>query len=211
MTQAALIPYYLQKDQTEKVLQYADNVVLELNKLTAYTERIQRLSNNSSEYIILNKENISINDFFGTIKEKYQAIKEKQVDIRLLLTTAYEYIEADKIHFANIIENLIENAIKYSGESVFIELKVDEAETSQMARISIKDNGFGIMDSDIVHIFDKFFRSSDKAIQQQVGFGLGLTYVKALVEAHNGSIRVASKAGEGTDFELFIPTVSNAQ
>ncbi len=210
VAQAALIPYYLQKDQPEKVKRYADNVLLELNKLTAYTERVQKLSNNSGERIPLNKENIELGDFFEAIISKYREAEEKQVDITLLLTTTRKYIEADRIHFSNIIENLIENAIKYSGKNVSIEIDIAEAVHADALRIGIKDNGLGISEADIAHIFDRFYRSPDRIVQQRVGFGLGLTYVKAIVEAHHGEIKVTSKVGMGTEFTLYFPVKNNA-
>ncbi|GGC22374.1 hypothetical protein GCM10011386_12890 [Parapedobacter defluvii] len=211
VAQAALIPYYLQKDQTEKVQQYAGNVLLELNKLTAYTERIQKLSNNDKNRVVLNKENIEIKDFFEGIVKKYRNVEEKRVDISLSLPTALKYIQADHIHFSNIIENLIENAIKYSDQAVSIAVTVSEPGTAGSVKISIADNGFGIPDTDIPRIFDKFYRSSDKTVQQRVGFGLGLTYVKAIIEAHGGEIKVKSKFGEGSEFIVLIPVKSDAQ
>ena len=205
MAQAALIPHYLQKDLSEKVQQYADNILLELNKLTAYTERIQKLSNNEKHRILLSKENIKIKDFLEAIAKRYQGIQEKSVDITLSLNHAVEYIEADKIHFSNIVENLIENAIKYSGGKVSIGITVSESNSANQLKMSITDNGFGISDTDISRIFDKFYRSSDKTVQQRAGFGLGLTYVKAVVEAHKGQITVKSKLGAGTEFTLYFP------
>ena len=205
MAQAALIPHYLQKDLSEKVQQYADNILLELNKLTAYTERIQKLSNNEKHRILLSKESIKIKDFFEAIAKRYRGIQEKSVDITLSLNHAVEYIEADKIHFSNIVENLIENAIKYSGGKVSIGITVSESNSANQLKMSITDNGFGISDTDISRIFDKFYRSSDKTVQQRAGFGLGLTYVKAVVEAHKGQITVKSKLGAGTEFTLYFP------
>lgn len=204
MAQAALIPHQLQKGRTEKVEQYAGNVVLELQKLTAYTDRVQRLSNNSSEHIPLNKEDIALKDFFEAIVVKYRGTEEKKVRLTLSQMTSREVIHVDKVHFANIIENLIENAIKYSKEAVSIRIGILEAENG--LKISIKDDGMGIPTKDVPYIFDRFYRSGQKDVQQQVGFGLGLTYVKATVEAHGGAINVASELGVGTEFTLFFPT-----
>ena len=210
VTQASLIPYYLQKNQTDRVQQYADNILLELNKLTAYTERVQKLSRDSMEHIPLNKQDIVLRDFFEGIVEKYESIQEKQVQVRLFFLTLNTHIRADILHFSNIIENLIENAIKYSKETVVIEIRIAEQENTDKLEISIKDNGIGITPADVNHVFDRFYRGTDKSIQQKAGFGLGLTYVKALVEAHNGIIKVASKYGTGTEFSLFFPVNSYA-
>lgn len=206
VVQASLIPYYLKKGQTEKVQGYAENVVLELKKLTAYTERIQQLSKGIGEDVTLHIERVRMADFFESITQSFLGRSEKPVDISLALETAQQYLEVDKIHFANIIDNLIENAIKYSGDSVSIAICISDAEQAGKLKIEVKDNGFGIPDSDIPHVFEKFYRSKTKSVQQQVGFGLGLTYVKALVHAHHGTINVTSALGVGAEFTLYFPT-----
>ncbi|MBE8722323.1 sensor histidine kinase [Sphingobacterium pedocola] len=203
VAQVSLIPYYLQKGDMAKVQQYADHTLLELNKLTSYTERIQKLSNNSKETISLNKESISLSDFFETTVKRYQNIQEKGTEITLSIKSDRKYLEADLIHFSNIIDNLIENAIKYSNEKVHIQITVTDAQ--DRLKISVKDDGLGILDSDQPHIFGKFYRSNNREIQRRVGFGLGLTYVKALVEAHDGEIKVESKFGTGSEFILYFP------
>lgn len=203
VAQAALIPYYLQKDNREKIEEYAQSIILELNKLTAYTERIQRLSNNIKENISLNKENIELQSFFHSIIEKYLDHGEKQVSLKLSISSVQKYLYADFLHFSNIIENLIENAIKYSNESVHIVIDIED--DKENVKITIKDDGLGISKIDQNYIFDKYYRSKNKYIQKHVGFGLGLTYVKALVEAHNGEIYLKSKLKEGSEFTIYLP------
>lgn len=203
VAQAALIPYYLQKDNKEKIEEYAQSIILELNKLTVYTERIQRLSNNIKENISLNKENIELQSFFHSIIEKYLDHGEKQVSLKLSISSAQKYLYADFLHFSNIIENLIENAIKYSNESVHIVIDIED--DKENVKITIKDDGLGISKIDQNYIFDKYYRSKNKYIQKHVGFGLGLTYVKALVEAHNGEIYLKSKLKEGSEFTIYLP------
>ena len=203
VAQAALIPYYLQKDNKEKIEEYAQSIMLELNKLTVYTERIQRLSNNIKENISLNKENIELQSFFDSIIEKYLDHGEKQVSIQLSISSAQKYLHADFLHFSNIIENLIENAIKYSNKSVHIVIDIED--DKEKVKITIKDDGLGISKIDQNYIFDKYYRSKNKYIQKHVGFGLGLTYVKALVEAHNGEIYLRSKLKEGSEFTIYLP------
>mgnify|MGYP000941347838 CR=1 FL=1 len=205
VAQAALIPYYVQKEQTEKVETYAENILLELNKLSAYAERIQKLSNNSTDKIFLNKTNISIQRFFEDILTKYQGLKEKDIQIAFDNVTDIDSIAVDKVHFSNMIENIIENSIKYSEETVSIDIIVQHKLDSNRLAISIKDNGFGIAAFDLKHIFQRFYRSNNKDIQKKVGFGLGLTYVKSIAEAHKGEVRVDSEYGRGTEFVIYLP------
>lgn len=200
--QVALIPYYLDNNK-EKVRQYAENVLLELNKLTAYTERIQHISNNSKEDVVLNRTDIEIRPFFESVIEKYSAISDKQVKIEFEISSVHNFIHADLLHFSNVIENLLENAIKYSGEQTNISIHISD--DNKNLKIAIKDNGFGISKIDINYIFDRFYRSKTKNIQKRTGFGLGLTYVKAIIEAHKGKVKVASEVGVGSEFTIYFP------
>lgn len=206
LAQASLIPYYLNKEEDGKVQQYATNIMLELNKLTSYTERVQKLSNNSKEHIHLTKIDIDIRDFFQSIAKKYTNTHDtdnKTVTIRLDITASRTHIAADLLHFSNMIENLIENAIKYSSSNLMIDISIRDRTDSW--KISIKDNGFGIPPKEIAQVFDRFYRGAAKEVQRSAGFGLGLTYVKALAEAHGGTIEVESKFGEGSEFVLYLP------
>ena len=111
---------------------------------------------------------------------------------------------ADRMHIGNIICNLLENAIKYSRKSVTISIDYRMCE-DRMLQITVADNGIGIAKADQRYVFDKFYRSEtvkDKAIP---GIGLGLGYVKLLVEAHGGMITFASTEDEGTTFTILIP------
>lgn len=202
LTMAALIPEYLQRSDEDKVDKYANDIVLELNKLTAYTNRIKQLSNNSKENIVLNKVDIEIEPFFKSIIEKYSSEKEKMIEFSLEISSVKQYIHADILHFSNVIENLVENAIKYSHDKVSIEIVVEDKDNK--IKISIKDNGFGISDTDKNFIFEKYYRSKSKAVQKNVGFGLGLTYVKSIIDAHIGNIVVKSNIGNGSEFVLLL-------
>lgn len=203
VAQAALIPYYHGKGEKGKIEKYTQSIIQELNKLRVYTERIQRLSNNVKEHISLNKENIALEPFFHSIIEKYSDIREKHVSIQLAMCSGQKHIHADFLHFSNIIENLIENAIKYSNEKVHIEIRVGNED--ERIRIAIKDNGIGISSMEQNFIFNKYYRSKHKLVQKHVGLGLGLTYVKTLVDAHNGQIYVQSKLREGSEFTIYFP------
>jgi len=210
VTQMALIPHYLQTGKTEKVQHYAEQSLLELQKLNTYTERIQKLSNNKRETIILDKEHINLENFFTALVNKYENIEEKSVKINLSIKTTQDTIYADLLHFANIIDNLVENAIKYAKERA-VQIDIHVSDERRKLKISVKDNGLGISEKDLPRIFQKFYRSENKNIQQKTGFGLGLTYVKALVEAHDGEIKVESKIGIETEFIVYFPIQNDAE
>ena len=128
---------------------------------------------------------------------------DKKVEINILSEEDI-ILTADKMHIANIISNLLENSVKYSGDSVTIDIDYRESGNETVC-ITIRDNGFGISKTDCQFVFDKFFRScsaSDKGIP---GMGLGLAYVKQLVQAHKGSIAMESEEGVGTLFTIKLP------
>ena len=210
VTQMALIPHYLQNGNTDRVQQYAEQSLLELQKLNTYTERIQKLSNNERETTNLNKQRINLHDFFTSIVEKYKAVEEKSVQMTLSIKTTHTTVYADLLHFANIMDNLIENAIKYAKEDG-VKIDIIVYDEQKKLKISVKDNGLGISEKELPRIFQKFYRSENKNIRHKAGFGLGLTYVKALVEAHAGEIKVDSKLGMGTEFIVSFPIQNDAE
>lgn len=198
----ALIPFYAGRKDMEKVTDYANNTLTELNKLTAYTERIQQISNNEKGSIVLNKEPITLKPFFESIKERYadQENEAKKVNIQLNTNTEKAFINADLIHFSNVMDNLVENAIKYSTSDVTINISITDLKEG--LQIAVEDNGIGISPYDLRFIFDKFYRSNRKEMKNKAGFGLGLTYVKSIVEAHGGTIAAESKLNEGSKFTI---------
>ena len=112
-------------------------------------------------------------------------------------------IEGDMTHISNIIHNLLDNAEKYSNEVPQIVIKT--LNISGGIEVDIKDNGIGMTQDSIKHIFDKFYRVHTGNRHDVKGFGLGLSYVKALMDAHNGRIKVKSELGSGSTFSLFFP------
>jgi two-component sensor histidine kinase len=203
-----LIPFYLEKKDIDKVDSYVNDSILELRKLTAYTDRIQRISNNDPERIFLNKELVAIKPFLENLKIKYASREDKVINLSVVSNTIHQVWNVDKLHFSNVVDNLMENAIKYSDNPVDIEVMV--CDTEKGIELCLKDNGYGISDHDKKYIFDKFYRVNSSQTKRQTGFGLGLTYVKSIVEAHGGKIHVEDNpSGIGCVFIVFIPCVND--
>jgi len=121
----------------------------------------------------------------------------------LQLNAKNDWIEADEVHFMNIITNLIDNAVKYSKENLLI--RIITHSTVKNLVIRIEDNGIGMSKETMRRIFEKFYRAHTGNLHNVKGFGLGLSYVKTIVEAHGGKIKVESVVGKGTNFTLEFP------
>ena len=105
---------------------------------------------------------------------------------------------------ATVLNNLFSNAVRYGNSPCKIELMVNDSDPCLC--IGVSDNGPGIKKEDLKHLFEKFYRGAEAKQRVVRGLGLGLYYVKQIVEAHGGSIAVQSKPGEGTTFNIKIPT-----
>ena len=187
-------------ESKQKILSSSYN---ELDNLTSYFSKLRDITFCDSTEIPLVKSRFSLRSLIEECIGKQNIPSGKEVRIEIVAEDDLE-IRADRMHLANIICNLLENAIKYSREAVTIRIDYRMREDG-MVQITVADNGIGIAKADQRYVFDKFYRSEsakDKAIP---GIGLGLSYVKLLVEAHGGSISLDSTEGEGTTFTIVIP------
>jgi two-component system phosphate regulon sensor histidine kinase PhoR len=113
-------------------------------------------------------------------------------------------VEADEVHFSNIIFNLLDNAMKYSNNAPHIEVDTFSHGNGMMS-IKIKDDGIGMDKETQSRIFERFYRAHTGNLHNVKGFGLGLSYVKAIVDAHEGRIKVESTLGKGSTFTITLP------
>ena len=175
----------------------------ELDNLTSYFSKLRDITLSDATEIPLVKSDFSLRELMEECIGKQNIPSDKEVRMEIVAKDDLEIL-ADRMHLANIVCNLLENAIKYSREAVTIRMDYRMREDG-MVQICVADNGIGIAKADQRYVFDKFYRSEsakDKAIP---GIGLGLSYVKLLVEAHGGSISLDSTEGEGTTFTILIP------
>lgn len=132
-------------------------------------------------------------------------IEQRNGKITTHLNATKIRIQADRVHLTNIVFNLIDNAIKYSKENPEIVITTENSETG--INIYIKDNGIGISKENQRKIFDKFYRVPTGNVHNVKGFGLGLSYVQAVVHKHNGEISVQSEPGKGSTFKVTLPFI----
>ena len=132
-------------------------------------------------------------------------LEEKNGKAELSLNAENDYIDADEVHFSNLINNLIDNAIKYSKEDQPLMIRLNTESTGRSIVITIEDNGIGMNKETVKRVFEKFYRAHTGNIHNVKGFGLGLSYVKTMVEAHGGEIKVDSVPGKGSTFTIELP------
>lgn len=130
-------------------------------------------------------------------------VEQRQGRLDGKLEAARPVIQGDLTHLSNIVNNLLDNAEKYSPDSP--EITVLTRDVKGGVEITVQDKGMGMSKEARKHIFDKFYRVHTGNVHDVKGFGLGLSYVKAIVSAHKGSIEVKSEPGKGSSFIIFLP------
>lgn len=133
-------------------------------------------------------------------------VEEKQGQLVTQLDATNDLLKGDEVHFTNMISNLLDNAIKYSKEN--LQIKITTQNFGNQLRIKIEDNGIGMNKETLNRIFEKFYRAHTGNIHNVKGFGLGLSYVKTMVRAHNGTIKADSTVGRGSTFVISLPLAS---
>ncbi|MBQ9654976.1 MAG: HAMP domain-containing histidine kinase [Prevotella sp.] len=188
------------KEGKQRILSSSYN---ELDNLTSYFSKLRDITIGDSTEIPLVISRFSLHSLTEECIGKQNIPSGKEVKIEIVAKQDVE-MWADRMHIGNVICNLLENAIKYSHEAVTIRIDYQQR-TDGLLQISIADDGIGIAKEDQRYVFDKFFRSETAKDKSIPGIGLGLSYVKLLVEAHGGTIMLESTEGEGTTFTILIP------
>jgi two-component system phosphate regulon sensor histidine kinase PhoR len=153
----------------------------------------------------LNFVKISSHEIIQTVSQNFDIqVKNRNGKLKLNLTSEKSCIRADKVHFSNVIYNLLDNANKYSPETPRITIATRNEGTDLI--LSISDNGIGISKENQKKIFDKFYRVSTGNIHDVKGFGLGLSYVKRIIDLHHAEISIDSAKNKGTTINIKIAT-----
>ena len=191
-------------DDLEKAKKYAGIIFKENKRLETQVERVLNISTLDTENTTLNKKSLDFHELLAEVKDTFDFNQLANGGKILIENNASVFtIQADPIHITNVVYNLLDNAVKYCTTKPFISITTKNERNYLV--IEIKDNGIGIRKEDLKMIFDKFYRVSTGNIHDIKGFGLGLFYVKLIINEHNGSIDVKSKLGEGSTFTIKLP------
>ena len=185
----------------EKRREYLEISQGQLEKLEGMIEQILSMSMESRKTFELKRETIELEPLLQKLADQHTLSAGKPCDIKVNVDSGL-VLDADRFHLSNIVSNLIDNAIKYSGESVHIDITAKA--TDEGVEIRVRDNGIGIAPEKQKHIFDKFYRVPTGNIHDVKGYGLGLYYAKTMVEKHGGTIEVSSTPGKGSEFILTL-------
>tara|TARA_B100000809_G_scaffold264895_1_gene322048 strand:+ start:2226 stop:3503 length:1278 start_codon:yes stop_codon:yes gene_type:complete len=191
-------------NEPERLKNYANIIKEENNRLKNQVDKVLQLATLDKSKLKMENENIDIHKLItGSIKSFGLIVREKEGEISSSLKAEKFMFFGDKIHITNTLHNLIDNAIKYSAERP--EVLISTNFNNNYIEISVKDNGIGVPSESQKHIFDKFYRTPTGNVHDIKGFGLGLNYVKTIVEAYEGSVKLISKENEGSTFVIKLP------
>ena len=189
----------------EKSGYFIDIIKEENKRMNKQVETILQAALLDRKEVQLNLKITSFHQLINNaVKNVSLPLQEKNGTIELHLDAQTDMIMADELHVANIIANLLDNAIKYAKPEG-VNIVVSTKNANKRVILSIKDNGIGMSKETLSRIFEKFYRAHTGNIHNVKGFGLGLSYVKSVVEAHQGSIKPESILGSGSNFIISLP------
>lgn len=192
------------RKQPERMSKYADIMGKQVEHLQKQVDKLLGVAYlEQHKTIPLEKESFSLNDIIRQAISKVEPLIElKQAKLDLRLNEDALVLYADKAHLEQAVINLIENGLKYSDQTHLI---IESGREDDSYYLAVKDNGIGIDSKYQKDIFKKFFRVPTGDVHNVKGFGLGLNFVKKIVEAHHGRITVNSIPGIGTEFKIILP------
>lgn len=190
--------FYENENMRELMLNNSINSLTELNGTISMIVGLARVEEG---LLVLNKLPVDLVKLIDEIKKRFVSTPSKQVKINTVYESSEIIITADRLMLTQCFSNLIDNSIKYSNASVEIDIIVKV--TTNTVVLNFQDNGIGIPAEKIDNIFDKYSRVDNNV--RVNGFGIGLNYVKTIIEKHSGSIGVTSELGKGSNFKIVLP------
>jgi len=204
-----LLQEELKPGKNESMLRYLGIIKEENTRLGQQVERVLQTAQMEREEITLKRKSVDVAALIQHVAEINGPLLDSVNGVlSLQLADLPPQISLDEVHISNVLNNLVDNAVKYSPTNPKVEIKAREQD--QGVVIEVKDQGMGMHKEALSNIFDAFYRVPTGNVHNVKGFGLGLSYVKKIVEAHGGKVNVKSKLGEGSTFEIYLPYVKDA-
>ena len=194
-------------DDKEKVKRYLQMIREENKRMHAQVENVLRISKLEKNELNISKEGISLHDLIeDAISHVELIVEDRKGHVETELTATKSSVLANETHFINVLVNILDNAIKYSPEAP--KITVETVNVGNNILVNIKDEGSGMSKAAVKRVFEKFYREHTGNIHNVKGHGLGLAYVKRIVEDHSGHISVTSEKGKGSTFTIKLPLIS---
>jgi two-component system phosphate regulon sensor histidine kinase PhoR len=201
-----LLQEELKPGENESMLRYLGIIKEENTRLGQQVERVLQTAQMEREEISLKRKSVDLAALIQHVAEINGPLLDSVNGVLSLdLGDLPPHISLDEVHISNVLNNLVDNAVKYSPSNPKVEIHAHQLD--QGVLISVKDQGMGMPKEALSNIFDAFYRVPTGNVHNVKGFGLGLSYVKKIVEAHEGKVHVKSKLGEGSTFEIYLPYV----
>lgn len=192
----------------ERRQRYATIIRHENDRLKSQVERVLQVATLSPDKLNLNPEAVDMHEVIEHAMSSVDLhIRERGGQMRFDLKATQHVIQGDHVHLTNLVHNLLDNAIKYSEAEPDVHISTHS--DSRLFHLEISDKGIGIDERHHKMIFDKFFRVPTGNVHNVKGFGLGLFYVKTVVEAHGGRVSLKSQKGKGSTFCVQLPVTKN--
>lgn len=184
-------------------------IIREENKrLGTHVEKVLQMALLDKGEVKLKQSTVNMHDVIAKVLNSLSVqIEQRGGEVELDFEASEELVQGDEVHLSNVLYNLVDNAIKYSPEK--LHLIVTTANEKNGMKISVADEGLGLSRDQIQRIFDKFYRVPTGNLHNVKGFGLGLSYVKKMIDAHGGTVQVTSQPGEGSVFSVWIPILND--
>ena len=194
----------VQKDVSK--LSYFSEIIKEENqRMNRQVETILKSALMDRQEVQLNLKPLHVHTIIRDVADNFMLrLQEKQGTLEMDLNAQNDLIEGDEVHISNLINNLMDNAVKYSKDTVPPKICITTSSNKKFT-IKISDNGIGMTRETVKRIFEKFYRAHTGNIHNVKGFGLGLSYVKTVVEGHEGIIKADSTLGKGSCFTIEFP------
>ncbi|MFN2456909.1 MAG: sensor histidine kinase [Chitinophagaceae bacterium] len=188
-------------------MSYFSTIIKEENqRMNRQVETILKSALMDRQEVQLNLKDMHAHEIIQDVADNFLLrLQEKQGSLELSLNASNDLIQADEVHFSNLVNNLMDNAVKYSRENLPPKICITTFSSNKKFIFRIEDNGIGMNRETLKRIFEKFYRAHTGNIHNVKGFGLGLSYVKTVVEAHDGSIKADSTLGKGSSFTIELP------
>jgi len=186
-------------------MSYFTGIIKEENKrMNKQVETILQAALLDKQEVQLNLKKLHAHDMINSALNNIQLqVEEKKGKLQVNLGATKDLLMADEVHFTNLINNLLDNAVKYSKDNLQITLSTQNA--GNQFKIKMEDNGIDMNKETLSRIFEKFYRAHTGNVHNVKGFGLGLSYVKTMVDAHHGIIKAESVVGRGSTFNISFP------